>query len=98
MRILGHHYGYLLAASISGRQVIVVLICAVIFLGLLTGPIVGETLFDAFSAGAAKVAPTMFFLGLGALVAGLLLRVGILDIAGGCLIGAVLLGAILINY
>ena len=98
MMMIGHRYGYVLAAAITGRQVIVVLIAAVIFLALLMAPIAGENLFGAFSAGASKVAPTVFFLGLGFLVAGLVLRIGLLDIAGGGLIGAVVLGAIVINY
>jgi len=98
MRILGHHDGYQLAAFVSGRQVVVVLVAAVIFIALLTGPIVGENLFDAFSAGGAKIAPAVIFLGLGVLIVGITLRIGILDVAGACLLGAVLLGAILINY
>jgi putative exporter of polyketide antibiotics len=98
MRILGHHSRYVVAASFSGRQVVVVLVCVAIFLGLLAGPVLGENIFDFFSTGAARVAPAAFLLGLGVLVAGLIVRVRILDVVGACLIGAVLLGAILINY
>ena len=53
---------------------------------------------DFFSSAAEKAAPTAFFLGLGLLFAGLIFRARVLDIAGACLIGLVLIGVVLDNY
>src|SRR5260370_769151 len=64
----------------------------------LAGPVIAGALFDFFSGAAEQAAPTAFFLGLGLLFAGLIFRARILDIAGACLIGLVLIGVVLDNY
>lgn len=99
VRILGHHAGYVVAASsLSGRQVLVALVCVAVLFGLLWLPVLGDRLTDLLSKKAPKVAPRIFFLGLGILVTGLVIHVRILDVVGACLIGALVLGAILDNY
>ena len=45
-----------------------------------------------------KAAPLTFLLGPGMLVVGLIAHAGFLDVMGGCLIGAVIVGAILDKY
>lgn len=96
--ILGQHARYVVLPSFSGRQVVVVLIFLAVVICLLIGPVLGENLFDIASTKGAKAAPATFFLGLGVLLLGLFLGVPILDGVGACLIGAVLLGVILVNY
>jgi hypothetical protein len=86
------------AAWFSGRQLVVALIFIAAVIVLLAGPVIAGALFDFFSGAAEKAAPTAFFLGLGLLFAGLIFRARILDIAGACLIGLVLVGVVLDNY
>jgi hypothetical protein len=86
------------AAFLSGRQIVVGVICIAVVLVLLVTPVVGGNLSEAFGAGATKAAPTMFFCGVAALGTGLIAGVWFLDMLGACLIGAVLLGVILVNY
>lgn len=95
---LGGHSRYVAAPFLSGRHIVVGLICIAVAIVLLVTPVVWQRLSAAFSAGATKAAPTTFFLGVGALGIGLIAGVWFLDVLGACLIGAVLLGAILVNY
>ncbi len=97
LSIPGHQYRHA-AAWFSVGHVVVVLIVIAVIVGLLAGPVLAEALLDFLSAGFEKAAPGTFSLGLGILLTGLIAGVQILDIAGACLIGAVLLGVILDNY
>lgn len=95
---LGDHSRNVAAAFLSGRQIVVGLICLAVAVVLLVIPVIGQGLSDAFGVGATKAAPPTFFLGVAALAIGLIAGVGFLDLLGACLIGAVLLGAILVHY
>jgi hypothetical protein len=93
-----HHSRDFLADLLSHRQLVVVLVCAALFLFFLGGPVLGEILLGLLGAVGARVAPGTVLVGLGVLLTGLVIGVRILDVIGACLIGAVLLGAILIYY
>jgi hypothetical protein len=95
---LGQHIRRIAAALFSGRQIVIGLIVLVVLVILLVGPVIGENLMNSATAGAARVAPAVFLIGLGILVLGLVAQLGVLEVAGGCLMGAVLLGAILRDY
>lgn len=95
--VTGHQVGHA-AAWFSVRQAVVALVFVAVFIGFLAGPILAEALFDFFSKGVERAAPGAFFLGLGVLLTGLASGVRALDIAGGCLIGAVVLAVIVDNY
>lgn len=86
------------AGHLPGRQVLVVLAVMAVLIVLLWIPVLGDRLVDLLSRNAPKIAPRMFLLGLGILVIGLVVRVRVLDVVGGCLIGAIVLGLILDNY
>jgi hypothetical protein len=95
--ITGHQVRHA-AAWFSVRQAVVALIFVAVFIGFLAGPILAEALFEFFSKGVERAAPGGFFLGLGVLLTGLASGVGVLEIAGGCLIGVVVLAVIVDNY
>jgi type III secretory pathway component EscT len=78
--------------------VLVILVCAAILLGLLWAPVLGDRFTGFLSRTAPRVAPRIFFLGLGIAVIGLVTGARILDLVGACLIGGVMLGVILDNY
>ncbi|HEX4659525.1 MAG TPA: hypothetical protein VH307_19240 [Streptosporangiaceae bacterium] len=86
------------AAWFSVRQAVVALVFVAVFIAFLAGPILAEALFDFFSKGVERAAPGGFFLGLGVLLIGLASGIEILDIAGGCLIGLIVLAVIVDNY
>jgi hypothetical protein len=92
------HQSRHVAVVVSGRQVVVALICVAVVVALLAGPVLAEALLDVASKAGEKAAPGAFFLGLGVLLIGLVARVQIMDIVGACLIGAVLLAVILHYY
>jgi hypothetical protein len=92
------HQSRHVAVTVSGRQVVVALIVVAVIVALLAGPVLAEALLDVASKAGERAAPGAFFLGLGVLLIGLVARVQILDIAGACLIGAVLLAVILHYY
>lgn len=101
--ILGRHFRYEAAGAFrlgpfKLGPVIVVLIGIVVFVGLLALPVLWDILFGAFTVAASKIAPGTFLLGLGVLLAGLVLGVGIVELVGACLMGAVVLGVIWVNY
>ncbi len=98
MIILGHHTRGAAVAFFPGREMVLLLIGAAICLGLLVTPVVWGRLSSSFSAAAEKAAPATFLTGLGFLLAGLSMRVLILDGIGTCLMGAVMLGWIMTNY
>jgi len=95
--VTGHQVRHA-AAWFSVRQAVVALVFVAVFIAFLAGPILAEALFDYFSKGVERAAPGAFFLGLGVLLIGLASGVGVLDIAGGCLIGLVVLAVIVDNY
>ncbi len=82
----------------SGRLAMLVLVVLGAVLFFLIGPVIYQSLMGAFTAQAAKVAPRAFLIGLGVLVTGLLTGVEVIAIAGGGLMGLVLLGALLEHY
>lgn len=82
----------------SGRLIVVVALCGVAAVILLAIPVLGEFLMGEFSARAKRVAPVVFLLGLGSLLAGLAGRVGVLEAAGACLMGVIVLGFLLEHY
>ena len=82
----------------SGRLLVVVLICGGVFFVLLTGPVVGDVLLDWASREGAKIGPKVLVVGLSILIAGLAIGLPILVIVGSCLLGALVLGFILDNY
>jgi hypothetical protein len=86
------------ASWFSAHQVIVGLIFIAVFVLLLAGPLLLEPLNDLFSKGVEKAAPGGFVLGLAVLLIGIFSGVKVLEIAGGSLVGAVVLGVIVDNY
>lgn len=84
--------------TISGRLIVVILLGLGAVLFFLIGPVIGQSLMGAFTARAAKIAPRAFLVGLGVLVTGLVTGIGVIAVAGGALMGAVLLGALLEHY
>ena len=82
----------------SGRLAMLVLVVLGAVLFFLIGPVIYQSLMGAFTAQAAKVAPRVFLIGLGVLVTGLLTGVEVIAVAGGGLMGLVLLGALLEHY
>jgi hypothetical protein len=98
MSIISHHARHITLPSLSGRDIVIMLICAAILAVLAVLPVLGDKLFDTVTPKATKASPITFCLGLAALLVGLFTRIWVLDITGACLIGAVILGALLINY
>jgi hypothetical protein len=86
------------AARITGREILVALIVVVIYILLLVIPVLYGAGFDSFSRGMSKAARPAFLFGLGVLVVGLVSGVRILDIAGGAIMAAVVVGVIVENY
>jgi len=84
--------------AISGRLGVLVLLVLGVVLFFLIGPVIGQNLMGAFTTQAAKIAPRAFLVGLGVLLTGLVTGVELIAVAGGCLMGAVLLGALLEHY
>jgi hypothetical protein len=98
MITIGHHARHITLPSLSGRDIVIMLICAAILAVLAVLPVLGDKLFDTVTPKATKASPITFCLGLGALLVGLFTRIWVLDVTGACLIGTVILGAVLINY
>jgi hypothetical protein len=96
--VLSYHARHIVADLLSGHHIVVALIVIAVILVALVGPVIGENLMNSVTAGAARVAPRVFVIGLAVLLLGLVTRLGILEAGGACLIGAVLLGAILRDY
>jgi hypothetical protein len=84
--------------TLSVSAFVVILILAAICAVIVSLPVLGDKLFTTVTPRAAKATPITFLLGLAALVSGVISRVWFLDVVGACLIGGVLLGAILVNY
>lgn len=84
--------------TISGRMGVLVLLVLGAALFFLIGPVIGQSLMGSFTAQAARVAPRLFLVGLGVLLTGLVVGVELIAVIGGCLMGAVVLGALLEHY
>jgi hypothetical protein len=76
----------------------VALLFIALMIVLLAAPVVGEAVGAVISRGVERAAPGTFFLGLGILLTGLAFGFRILDIAGACLIGSVVLAFIMKHY
>lgn len=85
-------------ALLSGRTVILLLIAGVILVCVLAVPVLSDIFLSFASAQGAKVAKVTFLTGLCILLLGLVIRIGIVELIGGGLMGAVILGIILDNY
>jgi hypothetical protein len=86
------------AELFSGRFVIVVLACGLLFICVLAAPVLTDVFLSFASAQGAKIAKGTFVTGLCLLLIGLAIHVELVDIVGGALMGAVILGVILENY
>ncbi len=82
----------------SGRQAIVALVLVAVLVIVLWIPVWGDRLTAYLSKHGPKVAPRTALVGIGILLTGMVVRVTLLDIVGGCLIGVVLLAVFLDNY
>lgn len=92
----GHHPH--IAIRLSASVVAVALLFMVLVIVLLAAPVIWQAVSESLGSAAEKAAPGTFFLGLGLLLAGLVAGARLLDIAGGGLVGLVILGVILDNY
>jgi hypothetical protein len=90
---LGRH-----AAWFSVRQVVVALIVVGVLVVLVTAPLLLDVIGSLFSKGVEKATRGGFVLGLVVLLVGLASGVRFLEIAGGSVLGAVILGVIIDNY
>jgi hypothetical protein len=85
--------------GLSAGKIILILVGIAVALAIVvTGPVAGELAFDMLSKVIAKIAPATFVIGLAALLTGLVIHVGALDIVGISLIGGLLLAAIAKHY
>jgi hypothetical protein len=76
--------------------VIVALIA--VFSVVLWIPVLGDFLKAELNRSAPRVFPRIFVAGLAILVTGLVVRMTVLDVIGGCLIGGLLLAVVLNEY
>jgi hypothetical protein len=86
---LSHHE--LLAA-------LIVLAVLAAFLIVLAIPVLYDVTFDAFSSGMDRAAKGVFLFGFGILIVGLASGIRIIDIIGGAVMAAVVVGIIVENY
>lgn len=90
-----------LAAWLSGHELIIALVIAgimVAFIILLALPVLSSMAFDSFSSGFNRAARGTFLFGFGILIVGLASGVRIIDILGGAVMAAVIVGIIVENY
>jgi hypothetical protein len=95
--VTGHHSAHAAAFS-TGRIVLIALIVIVAIVLLLAIPVWWGSGFDSFSRGMSKAARPTFVAGFGVLIIGLATGVRIIEIFGGGLMAAVVLGVIAQNY
>jgi hypothetical protein len=98
MRFLREPSRHVADAFISGHLVVILLIVGAIFIGLLALPVLGDFISGSIEGPATRWSPLTFAIGLGALILGLVAGVPVLDILGAGLMGAVVLGAIMVHY
>lgn len=96
--ILGRPARHDVMVFLTGRQILVILACGVAIVILLALPVLGEFLKGEFTSRARRVAPTVFLLGLGVLIIGLIAGAGVLDILGASMMGLILFGMLLEHY
>jgi hypothetical protein len=97
--ILAHHGGYTIGSMpFSGRYIVLALAAIVVISVLLWIPVLSDQIFAVLSQTAPKWAPVMILSGSGLLVVGLIVHYGPLEIAGGVLIGLVVLAFLVDNY
>jgi hypothetical protein len=90
-----------LAAWLHDHELVVVLVLLAImaaFLIVLAIPVVYDVAFNAFSSGMDRAAKGTFLLGFGVLIVGLASGIRIIDIIGGAVMAAVVVGIIVENY
>jgi hypothetical protein len=83
---------------LSGARMLVILALIAVASIVLWIPVLGDRLKAEANRLAPKVAPRVFLLGLAVLLAGLVIRMKVLDIIGGCLIGGLALAVLLNEY
>jgi hypothetical protein len=98
MRILREPSNHVAEAFISGHLVVLLLMAGAIFIGLLLIPVIGDVISGTIEGPASRWSPLAFAIGLGVLILGLIAGVRILDILGAGLMGAVVLGALMVHY
>jgi hypothetical protein len=82
----------------SGALILAVAGFVIGMLVLVWIPVLLDRFMEFLTKTGPKFGPKMFFVGVGALVAGLVLRFRALEFVGAGLIGALVLGVILANY
>jgi hypothetical protein len=90
-----------LAAWLHRHELVVVLVILAImavFLILLAIPVLYDAVFNAFSSGMDRAAKGTFLFGFGVLIVGLASGIRIIDIIGGAVMAAVIVGIIVENY
>lgn len=95
--IIGPHTRHAATLPI-GRIILIGLIVIVAIVLLLAIPVWWGAGFDSFTRGMSKAARPTFVFGFGVLIVGLASGVRIIDIAGGAVMAAVVLGVIVENY
>jgi hypothetical protein len=96
----GYLAGHIAAAALplSGARIVVILALIAVCSVVLWIPVLGDRLKAEVTRKAPQIAPRIFFLGLAVLVAGLVIHMKVLDVAGGCLIGGLVLATVLNEY
>jgi hypothetical protein len=90
-----------LAAWLHGHELVVVLVFLAImaaFLIVLAIPVLYDLVFNAFSSGMDRAAKGVFVFGFGVLIVGLASGIRVIDIIGGAVMAAVVVGIIVENY
>ena len=98
MRFLREPSDHAAEAFISGHLIVLLLIVGGIFIGLLALPVIGDFISGSIEGPATRWSPLTFAIGLGVLILGLVAGVPVLDILGAGLMGAVVLGALMVHY
>lgn len=95
---IGHHARHLIITYVTGREILIGLGVVLLIIVLLVLPVLGEGMFDSFSAAAEKAGKPVFLTGAGVVVIGLLSGAALLTGIGLGLIGLVVAGWLMINY
>lgn len=98
MRLLSHSSRHAAEAFISGHLILLLLLFGAIFLGLLAAPVLGDALFGSVREPMSRSGPTVFVIGLGVLILGVVAGTPVLDIIGVVLMVAVLIGVLMVHY
>jgi hypothetical protein len=98
MRFLREPSRHAAVAFLSGHVVVLVLIVGASFVVLLALPVLGDVISGSIEGPATRWSPLTFAVGLGVLILGLVAGVPVLDILGAGLMGAVVLGALMVYY